>query len=143
MDILPKKEVEKYEKRFGCVDNVKTVLERKLYIDSHQMARENKDIEHMYEYSSLQLKENEQKNKLLSLQINEQKKELKDLKVQITEAMRQLEKTKEREKDKEMENKKLVKHLQDLQNKYEKSETKDSNEEDIEVKSEEEADAES
>jgi cellobiose-specific phosphotransferase system component IIA len=76
LNILPEKEIEKFEKRYECIDNAKNNLKRKYALETKLLNKENKDLENKYEISLLQLKENEQKNKNLLIQINEQKKEI-------------------------------------------------------------------
>ena len=56
----------------------------------------------------MQLKENEQKNKLLSIKINEQKIEVKALTEKLDTLVKALETQKSKVNEKDIENKKLV-----------------------------------
>ena len=136
MAVLPEKEIKKYEKRYEIIDSTKNNLERKYALESRLLNKENQDLENRYEFSSMQLKENEQKNKLLSIKINEQKIEVKALTEKLENLMKTLEIQKNKVKEKDVENKKLVQHLQQLQNKYKKAEPKEEDNEDNEEKEE-------
>ena len=61
LNVLPEKELKKYEKRYECIDKEKNNLQRKYALETKQLNRENKELENKYEYSNSQLKENEQK----------------------------------------------------------------------------------
>jgi len=74
MNVLPEKEIEKFEKRYDALDNAKNNLKRKYVLETKTLDKENKDLEKRYEFSISQLKENDKKNKMLLLQVNEQKK---------------------------------------------------------------------
>ena len=120
LNILPEKEIEKFEKRYECIDNAKNNLKRKYALETKLLNKENKDLENKYEISLLQLKENEQKNKNLLIQINEQKKEVFSLQKKLEQCIKVLEEQKNKVRLKDEENKILVKELTDLQLNYEK-----------------------
>ena len=120
LNILPEKEIEKFEKRYECIDNAKNNLKRKYALETKLLNKENKDLENKYEISLLQLKENEQKNKNLLIQINEQKKEVFSLQKKLEQCIKVLEDQKNKVRLKDEENKILVKELTDLQLNYEK-----------------------
>ena len=120
MNILPEKEIEKFEKRYECIDNAKNNLKRKYALETKLLNKENKDLENKYEISLLQLKENEQKNKNLLIQINEQKKEVFSLQKKLEQCIKVLEEQKNKVRLKDEENKILVKELTELQLNYEK-----------------------
>ena len=61
MNILLEKEIEKFEKRYECIDNAKNNLKRKYALENKLLNKENKDIKNKYEISLLQLKENDKK----------------------------------------------------------------------------------
>ena len=119
LNILPEKEIEKFEKRFECIDNAKNNLKRKYLIETKLLNKENKILENKYENSILQLKENEQKNKSLFIQLNEQKKEVSNLQKKLEQCIKSLEEQKNKVKQKDEENKILIKELEDLQKSYE------------------------
>ena len=119
MNILPEKEIEKFEKRFECIDNAKNNLKRKYLIETKLLNKENKILENKYENSILQLKENEQKNKSLFIQLNEQKKEVSNLQKKLEQCIKSLEEQKNKVKQKDEENKILIKELEELQKSYE------------------------
>ena len=120
LNILPEKEIEKFEKRYECIDNAKNNLKRKYALETKLLNKENKDLENKYEISLLQLKENEQKNKNLLIQINEQKKEVFSLQKKLEQCIKVLEEQKNKVRLKDEENKILVKELTELQLNYEK-----------------------
>ena len=121
LNILPEKEIEKFEKRYECIDNAKNNLKRKYALETKLLNKENKDLENKYEISLLQLKENEQKNKNLLIQINEQKKEVFSLQKKLEQCIKVLEEQKNKVRLKDEENKILVKELTELQLNYEKN----------------------
>ncbi len=120
LNILPEKEIEKFEKRYECIDNAKNNLKRKYALETKLLNKENKDLENKYEISLLQLKENEQKNKNLLIQINEQNKEVFSLQKKLEQCIKVLEDQKNKVRLKDEENKILVKELTELQLNYEK-----------------------
>ena len=120
LNVLPEKEIEKFEKRYECIDNAKNNLKRKYALETKLLNKENKILENKYENSILQLKENEQKNKSLFIQLNEQKKEVSNLQKKLEQHIKSLEEQKNKVKQKDEENKMLIKELQDLQMNYEK-----------------------
>ena len=79
LNILPEKELEKFEKRYEFIDKEKNNLQRKLIFETKNLNKENKELKDRYEFSNIQLKENEEKNKILSLKIEEQNKEINNL----------------------------------------------------------------
>lgn len=117
LNILPSKEIEKFERRYESIDITKVNLEKKFAMESKLLNKENQSLETRFEYSTLQLKENEEKNKELLKQIDEQKRELQDLKGKLGDLMKNLEDSKTTVKEKEDENKKLKAELQSIQTK--------------------------
>ena len=114
LNILPEKEIEKFEKRYECIDKEKNNLQRKLAFETKNLNKENKELENQYEYSNNQLKENEEKNKLLVLRIDDQQKELNKLQEKLDKIIKNVEDKKKKIKEKDEENKTLVKQLQEL-----------------------------
>lgn len=129
MNVLPEKEIKKFEKRYECIDKERNNLQRKYALETKQLYKENKDLENKYEYSAIQLKENEQKNKLLTQQINQQQLEVEKLQQKLAKLIQNLEEQKSKVKVKDQENKQLVKQLQELQSKYEKAPVEEDEEE--------------
>ena len=74
LNILPEKELEKFEKRYEFVDKEKNNLQRKLVFETKNLNKENKELEDKFEMSNNQIKENEEKNKALELKIKKLRK---------------------------------------------------------------------
>ena len=121
LNVLPEKELEKYEKRFECLDNAKNILKRKYNFEVKEIKKKENDFTKRLEYSQLQIKQNEQTNKLLKSQNNDQKKEIIELKNKVLNCIQRLEEQKKNLEDKENENKEISKRLQEIQMKYEKA----------------------
>ena len=120
LNILPEKELEKFEKRYEFVDKEKNNLQRKLIFETKNLTKENKELEDRYELSNNQIKENEEKNKVLSLKIEEQNKEINNLQEKLDKINKNVEDKKNKVKEIDKENKILLKQIQDLRFKYEK-----------------------
>ena len=120
LNILPEKELEKFEKRYEFVDKEKNNLQRKLIFETKNLTKENKELEDRYELSNNQIKENEEKNKVLSLKIEEQNKEINSLQEKLDKINKNVEDKKNKVKEIDKENKILLKQIQDLRFKYEK-----------------------
>ena len=134
-NVLPQKEIEKYEKRYESLESSKNNLQKKYKLETQKLEKENKDLEKRYDYSTNQLRENEKKNNDLIKQINKQKKEINDLQKKLFEIVKTLEDHKIKVRERDNENKRLVKQLEELQDKYEKV---DNPEEENEEEEEEE-----
>ena len=130
LNVLPEKEIEKYEKRYECLDNAKNNLQRKYNLETKELEKQNNDILKRFEYSKLHVKQSEQNNKLLLSQLNEHRKELIDLNYQINNCIKNLEHQKNNIKEKDDENKSITKRLQEIQMKYEKAKPKNEHEND-------------
>ncbi len=124
LNVLPEKEIEKYEKRFECLDTAKNNLERRYNLETKELEKQNNDLIKRFEYSKLHVKQSEQNNKLLLSQLNEQRKEVIDLNYKIDNCLKNLERQKNNIKDKDDENKAITKRLQEIQMKYEKAKPK-------------------
>ncbi len=138
LNVLPEKEIEKYEKRFECIDNEKNNLQRKLNLEKKELEKQSVDLRKRYEYSKLQIKQNEQTNKLLLTENNEQKREIIELKNKVLNYIRKLEEQKKNLQDKEDENKSISKRLQEIQMKYEKAPPQQNNNQEEEEEENEE-----
>ena len=137
LNVLPEKEIEKYEKRFECIDNAKNNLQRKFNLETKELEKQTVDLRKRFEYSKLQIKQNEQTNKLLLSENNEQKREIIELKNKVLNYIRKLEEQKKNLQDKEDENKAISKRLQEIQMKYEKAPPQQNNDEEEEEENEE------
>ena len=78
------------------------------------------DLENRYEFSNLQLKENEERNTELKNQIVEQKNKIQILNEELNQLMKTLELEKSKVKEKDLENKKLGLRIQEIKATYEK-----------------------
>ena len=138
LNVLPEKEIEKYEKRFECIDNAKNNLQRKFNLETKELEKQTVDLRKRFEYSKLQIKQNEQTNKLLLTENNEQKREIIELKNKVLNYIRKLEEQKKNLQDKEDENKSISKRLQEIQMKYEKAPPQQNNNQEEEEEENEE-----
>ena len=138
LNVLPEKEIEKYEKRFECIDNAKNNLQRKFNLETKELEKQTVDLRKRFEYSKLQIKQNEQTNKLLLSENNVQKREIIELKNKVLNCIKKLEEQKKNLQDKEDENKAISKRLQEIQMKYEKAPLKQNNDEEEEEENENE-----
>ena len=120
LNILPEKEIEKFEKRYEFVDKEKNNLQRKLDFEMKNLKKENKELEDKYEFSNNQVKENEEKNRVLALKIEEQNKEILSLQEKLDKINKKVEEKKNKVKERDEENKVLLKQIQELRYKYEK-----------------------
>ena len=120
LNILPEKELEKFEKRYEFVDKEKNNLQRKLVFETKNLNKENKELEDKFEMSNNQIKENEEKNKALELKIEEQNKEINNLQEKLDKINKNVEEKKKKILQIGQENKTLLKQIQDLRYKYQK-----------------------
>jgi len=120
LNILPEKELEKFEKRYEFVDKEKNNLQRKLVFETKNLNKENKELEDKFEMSNNQIKENEEKNKALELKIEEQNKEINSLQEKLDKINKNVEEKKKKVLQIDQENKMLLKQIQDLRYKYQK-----------------------
>lgn len=127
LNILPEKEIEKYEKRYEFVDKEKNNLQRKLLFETKNLKKENKELEDRFELSNNQIKENEEKNRVLSLKIEEQNKEINNLQEKLDKLNKTMEEKKNKVKEKDQENKTLLKQIQELRYKYAKPNKNNNN----------------
>ena len=137
LNVLPEKEIEKFEKRYDALDNAKNNLKRKFALETKSLDKENKDLEKRYEFSVSQLKENERKNKLLLVQVNEQKNEVFALRKKLQDSIKYLNDSKLRIQEKDEENRNLVKQLEELRMKYIEAPVKKEDQENEENNNEE------
>lgn len=105
-NILPGKEIQKYEKRFEFVDKEKNNLIRKHAVEVKQLQKEQTDLDKKLQNSTKLLKKSEDKNKQLENKIKIQEKELVDLKDKLNKMQLQLEEKKNNLKKK----KKIIKN---------------------------------
>ena len=138
LNVLPEKEIEEYEKRFECIDNAKNNLQRKFNLETKELEKQTVDLRKRFEYSKLQIKQNEQTNKLLLSENNVQKREIIELKNKVLNCIKKLEEQKKNLQDKEDENKAISKRLQEIQMKYEKAPPQQNNDEEEEEENENE-----
>jgi chromosome segregation ATPase len=130
LNILPQKEIEKFEKRYECIDKEKNTLQRKLAFESKLLDKENKELENKYENSNSELRVNEEKNQLLSKQIENQKKELIKLQKKLENIEKSVEDKRKQIVEKDEENKELIKQLKELKVKYGKLPNNNENDDD-------------
>ena len=115
LNILPEKEIKKYEKRYEFIAKEKNNLLRKYNLETKQLQKEKEDLNHKCIFSSDQLNENEKKNQQLENKIKIQEKKLEELNNQLNEMRKNLNNKKNEVKLKDEENKELLKKLQRLQ----------------------------
>ena len=120
LNILPEKELEKFERRYEFIDKEKNNLQRKLVFETKNLNKENKELKDRYEFSNNQLKENEEKNRILSLKIEQQNKEIINLQDKLDKINKRIEEKRNKVKEKDEENKLLLKQIQELKYKYDK-----------------------
>lgn len=129
LNILPEKEIKKYEKRYECADIEKKNLQRKYAFETKQLLKENKDIKNKFELNNHQLKENEEKNSILTSQIEEQEKEYEKLKNNMNNMIKEMEEKKKKIKEWEIENQEMAQKLQEMRAKYEEVEKEEEEDE--------------
>jgi hypothetical protein len=110
-NILPKDELEKYEKKFEALDHSKQSIENKLKSDLKQFMRKITDQEGRLDFLSVQLKEAEQKCKINALQINEYKNEQRAYQRKLNETQAQTDSLYTLIREKDQENKILINQL--------------------------------
>ena len=126
LDLIPEKEIQKYEKRFEIINKEKDSLIRKYNTETIQLKTEQNNLTKNNESCEKQLDENKKENKKLESKIENQKKNLVELEKQLKELKKELENTKSNISNQEQVNRELLNKLQRLQS----EEIKD--EEDIE-----------
>ena len=138
LNVLPEKEIQKYEKRFEIIDGAKNNLVRKYHLEEKKLNKENKELQSRVEFSEMQLKVNEQKNKILKKQIEDYKNQLGSLDEKLKELNEVLTLQKEQIKEKYNENQMLILKLQELQCESKKEKENDKKEEKSEEEEKEE-----
>jgi hypothetical protein len=119
LTILSQEECEALEKKFEILEQSKLVMEKKYKTEGKQFNKKIDDLEERLEYTQLQNKEAEQRNKILSFQINEYRNENRNLQKKLHEHQVNLEKLNKNVYQKEKENISLTQQLQNYQKKFE------------------------
>ena len=115
-NIIPEKEIKKYEKRYEFLDKEKNNLLRKHAFETKKLEKEKADLEKKFNLGNNQLAENQNKNKKLEKQISDQEKELAKLQDKLESMKYELDQKKMELKAKEEENKKLKDNLKNIKN---------------------------
>ena len=115
LDIIPEKEIQKYEKRFEIMNKEKDNLIRKYNTETIHLKTEQDILTKNNESCVKQLDENKKENKKLESQIKNKKKKLVELEKQLNDLKNELEETKSNISNQEQTNRELLKILQRLQ----------------------------
>ena len=129
LNILPEKEIQKYEKRFQYIDKEKNNLIRKNAVETKKLKQKKEEIENNYKLSFDKLEKNKNDYKKLEFEIKKQEKKLKDLEKTLNEKKKYLADKRNEVKNIEEDNRKLLKKLQNIQNNVEEIEENDEEEE--------------
>jgi hypothetical protein len=114
-NILPEKEIQKYEKRYEYINKEKDNLIRKYNNETIHLKTEQNILTKNNESCEKQLDENKKENKKLESQIKKQKRNLVELEKQLNDLKNELEETKSNISNQEQANRELLKILQRLQ----------------------------
>jgi hypothetical protein len=128
LNIIPEKEIQKYEKRYEYINNEKDNLIRKYNMETKQLKTEENILSRNSESFSGQLNDSKNESILLDIKISEQEKQLVELKNKLSKLKDYLQKTKNKVSNIEKENGELLNELHRLQNEEDKEEEKENNE---------------
>jgi septal ring factor EnvC (AmiA/AmiB activator) len=128
LNIIPEKEIQKYEKRYEYINNEKDNLIRKYNMETKQLKTEENILSRNSESFSGQLNDSKNESILLDIKISEQEKQLVDLKNKLSKLKDYLQKTKNKVSNIEKENGELLNELHRLTNEEDKEEEKENNE---------------
>ena len=123
-NILPEKEIQKYEKRYEYINIEKDNLIRKYNAETKQLKTEQNILTKNSESFLEQLNENKKENILLDGKILEQEKQLQELKNKLKIMKDDLQKTKRKISNQEKVNGELLDELKRLPNEKHKEEKK-------------------
>ena len=115
-NIIPEKEINKYEKRYEFLDKEKNNLLRKHAFETKKLEKEKMELQKKFNLGNSQLIENQNKNKKLEKQISDQEKEIESLKEKLENMKKELDQKKKEVEAKEAENKKLLENMKKIQN---------------------------
>ena len=116
LNIIPEKEIQKYEKRYEYINIEKDNLIRKYNIETKQLKTEQNILTKSSESCLEQLNQNKKENVLLDEKILEQEKQLQKLKNKLKIMKDNLQKTKSKNSSQEKVNRDLLDELQRLAN---------------------------
>jgi chromosome segregation ATPase len=112
--LLPKDDIIKYERKFEAVENSKSSIENKSKSDNRLFNKKLRQMEEQLEFLTLQMKESEQKNKILQFQVNEYKNEHRIYQKKLTETQGMIEQMSQTLREKEQENKILLNQMNSM-----------------------------
>ena len=115
-DIKKKKEIEKdgideYIKKIENVEKEQNIINKRMNLKKTKMNEEKQNLKQKNANCEEQIKEEENKNKLLMIQIEEQKIELKDLYEKVANYTKRVENKKKILNEKDEENKKFIQQV--------------------------------
>ena len=119
-EFLNKADIDRFEKRFDSLCFSRDIEEKKSTTETKISSKKIKDVEERLEFNILQLKEQEQRSKLLSFQIGNHKEDNKKLTKRIQEAIHIMNDVRKAIADKEVENKSLVNSIHEMKVQFEK-----------------------
>ncbi len=108
---LDMEEINEYLKKIDDIEKEKAIMNKRLNMKKLKMNEEKENIEQKSVACDEQIKELENKNKLLIIQIEEQKIEMKELYDKLIERMKSAENKKKLLEEKEEENKKYIQQV--------------------------------
>lgn len=111
---ISKEDLDRYSRKYDALLHSKNSLESKHNLLNRKTTLEKAEFEEKLEYITIQLKESDQKSKILSYQVNEYKSEAKSNLKRLQEALSSIEIMKASSLEKEQENRLLVSQLQQL-----------------------------
>lgn len=111
---LPAKSVQLFEDRYEAMCHAKEIGEKKFLISSKNQIKAIKDVESRIEVNIVNIKEAEQKAKILGFQVSEYKEENKKLTEIIQEGIHNMNLLKKAVSDKESENKSVTNSITQL-----------------------------
>jgi hypothetical protein len=115
INIIPEKEIQKYEKRFELINKEKDNLIRKYNTETIQLKTEQNNLTKNNKTCEEKLDKNKKENKKLENQIKNQKIKLVELEKQLNDLKNELKETKNNISNQEQVNRELLKKLQILQ----------------------------
>ena len=138
LNIIPEKEIQKYEKRYEYINKEKDNLIRKYNTETRQLKTEQNILTKNSNSFFGQLNDNKKENQLLDIKISEQEKQLVNLKNKLNKLNNYLKETKNKVLNEEKINRELLNELQSLPNEVHKEEEESEGEDKQRVESGEE-----
>ena len=110
---LDKYEIEEYLKRFNDIKVEKKIFDKKYNIKKKEMNKEKDSLEKKCDAYNEQLKDDDNKNKLLINQIEEQKIEINELQKEMNTLLKRVEAKKQLFEEKEQQNQMFIQKIKD------------------------------